>query len=353
MSQPGDVFAGAPTRLPRSVTIRRGELDDEQATFEVMRRAMGFEMSWSQHLTARRHMRSSPHSSYWVAEDNPRVGRHRIVGYAHSMVRDHVWQLTEFFVLPTHHRIGIGSALLNLCLQDGDEAGAQSRFVLASHHPAANALYIRRARCLPRVPMVLLAGQVNALRLPLGTAPVIDSVAPPDPRNLQPAHAAIDGKLLVAQPMLPEEHNLNEVNRLDLQVLGYTRTAEHRHWINETGGPDGNARIFRYTEGSHAGDFAGYCYYGRYSSGPALCYNPADLPRIIAHVLSLRRRPITGLTGLIDSAEPYWAIAGTNETVLNWMMNCGWNIVYHYLYMSSEPPQGLEQYVCHNPLHFF
>ncbi len=353
MTQPGDNVAGVSTHLPRSVTIRRGDQNDEQATFEVMRRAMGFEMSWPQHISARRHMRTSPNSSYWVAEDNPRVGRHRIVGYAHSMVRDAVWQLTEFFVLPSHHRMGIGGALLNLCIQDGDEAGAKRRFVLASHHPSADALYIRRAHCLPRVPMLLVAGQSGALRLPAGTAPVIDSVAPPDTRNLQPASAVTGGELLVAQPILPEEYILNEINRLDYQVLGYTRTAEHRHWINENGGPEGNARLFRYTEGRHAGEFAGYCYYGKYSSGPALCYNTADLPRVITHVLSLRRRPITGITGLMDSAEPYWAMSGTNDTVLKWMINCGWNIVYHYLYMSSEPPQGIDHYVCHNPLHFF
>src|SRR5438105_810688 len=82
----------------RGINLRRGTLDDEPATFDVMRRAVGLEMSWNEHLVARRHMRTSPHSSYWLAEETQRFGRTRVVAYAHSMVRDNVWHLTEFFV---------------------------------------------------------------------------------------------------------------------------------------------------------------------------------------------------------------------------------------------------------------
>src|SRR5579864_7719416 len=125
-------------------------------------------------------MNISPDSSYWLAEETQRFGRTRVVAYAHSMVRDNVWHLTEFFVYPTHQKQGIGGAILARCLEDGAQAGADTRFILASSHPAADALYIRQANCFPRVPMLLLSGPLLALQpLTAEHAPILDTVLPP------------------------------------------------------------------------------------------------------------------------------------------------------------------------------
>ena len=76
--------------LPRGIQLRRAGEGDEQATFDVMRRAMGHDMNWMHHHPMRRHLRVSPASSYWLAEETHRFGKPRIVGYAHSIVRERV-----------------------------------------------------------------------------------------------------------------------------------------------------------------------------------------------------------------------------------------------------------------------
>src|SRR5258708_475039 len=157
---------GHNNRLSRGISIRRGTTDDETGTFDVMRRTMNAEMSWSNHAPMRHHLRNSPNCSFWVAEDAPRFGSPRIVGYARSVVRDTVWSLNEFFVLPSQHRQGVGGSLLSHCIDDGDAVGADTRIVLASHHPDADSLYIRRAGCLPLLPMMMLAGSSTTLRPP-------------------------------------------------------------------------------------------------------------------------------------------------------------------------------------------
>src|SRR5258708_7455147 len=121
--------------LPRGISVRRGGTEDEHATFEVMKRTMGYDMNWSHHLLVRRHLRNSPDSSFWLAEERQRFGSVKVIGYARSVVREGVWSLTEFFVLPGHHRQGIGGALLAKCLEDGLKAGANTRLILASTHP--------------------------------------------------------------------------------------------------------------------------------------------------------------------------------------------------------------------------
>lgn len=335
-------------RVSRSITFRRGTPEDEPDTFDVMRRAMGSDMSWSQHVRARRHLRSAPNSSYWVAEDTPRFGRSRIVGYAHSMVRDGVWQLTEFFVLTAYQRQGIGRTLLRCCLQDGEEAGASSRFILASYHPAADSLYIRLAGCFPRLPMLLLGGQAESLHPHQSHGPILDALAPPSSSN----HDSSEEPLL-AEPIEANPVTLAMLDRLDRAILGYTRLPEHLHWIAETGGPEGAARLFRKAGGgAQAGEPVGYAYYGPLSTGPFLALNPADLPRMVLHVLHVARLH-PHISGHLARVEPYLAIPGCNEVMLQWLLGCGWRIVFQYLYMSSHPVPKLEHYVCHNPLHFF
>src|ERR1700677_2933101 len=93
--------------LPRGIRLRRGTLDDEPATFDVMKRAVGLDMNWADHIPARNHLRASPHSSYWLAEEAQRFGKTRVVAYGHSIVRDNVWHLTEFFAYPSHQRQAI------------------------------------------------------------------------------------------------------------------------------------------------------------------------------------------------------------------------------------------------------
>ncbi len=345
-------------QLPRDIRIRPGTENDEVSSFEVMRRSMGFEMAWDHHEKFRHHLRKSQGCSFWLAEEQGRFGKPKTVGYARCVVRDRVLCITEFFVLPGYHRRGIGGSLLSKCIEEGASVGVDTHLVLASHHPGANSLYIRKLNCTPRVPMMLLAGPLSRLRTPKEHfRPVRDTLLPFAFPPLPPLSPELD-YILVAEPILltPEIEERMEV--LDREIVGYGRKTDHRQWGEEMGGIDGASRLFRKAKidengKEQLGEIVAYGYLGSFLSGPALALNSADLPAILSHISALARTKINSDDELdfIMSSEQYWAIAGTNETTLRWLLECGWEITFHYLFMSSRPLGRLENYVCHNPLY--
>ncbi|MCS6777959.1 MAG: GNAT family N-acetyltransferase [Chloroherpetonaceae bacterium] len=333
--------------LPRGIRLRRGTDSDEFATFDVMRRAMGCEMTWSHHAAMRAHLRTSPQCSFWVAEEVSRAGRARPVGYARSTVRERVWNLNEFFLLPEYQRRGIGGALLACCLADGDSASAETRYVLASQNARADALYIRRAGCFPRIPMLLLAGSLQSLVAPAGCQIQDTRLTLPTRR------AQHNGATLLAEPLFFEGEAAEAINALDRRIVGYARPEEHRHWAREMGGPQGSARIFRRRspDTGAGGPIAGYAYLGPHASGPILAEDPSDLPGMIAHIAAVHCALPASRGDFDPSPEHHFAVPGTNEQVLRWLLECRWQIVFQYLFMSSRPFGAFEHYVCHNPLY--
>lgn len=336
--------------LPRHVRLRRGTADDEFPTFEAMRRTMNQEMNWAHHAPTRHHLRNSPDSSFWLAEESALFSPPKVIGYARSMVREGVWCLNEFFMLPGHQRQGIGGALLNACLKDGDLAGAHSRLVLASHHPSADSLYMRKAGCFPRLPMLLLVGSLQKLSLPEADAATIrDSILPPSGIAPNPALPP-----LVAEPILLTPEVQAELDALDREIVGYARPTEHTFWNASMGGPYRSSRLFRYpAPPGEKGRLVGYSYLGYETTGPALALEPADLPRFIHHVVTLSQR-LQQPTGEFEfrPLELYFPVCGSNETMLSWLLDCGWHIAFQYLFMSTRPLGRLDRYVCHNPLYY-
>ena len=305
----------------------------------------------------RHHLRTSPHASCWLAEETHRFGSNRVVGYARSIVRERVWCLTEFFILPGHQRQGIGGSLLARCLEDGDRAGADTRLILASHHPGADSLYIRKAGCFPRLPMLLLAGPLANIHAPIPSAPILESGTAESQdawQESEQAERSATGTLR-AEPIHLTAAILEELNRLDREIVGYARPEEHVRWAAEM---HGASRLFRRVptgdaSAEQASEIVGYAYLGVHSSGPALSLDPADLPRIIAHTTALSRSLLRaeGNTEFLPPSEQYWAVAGANEIMLRWLLDCGWQIAFQYLFMSSRPLGRLDHYVCHNPLY--
>lgn len=336
--------------LPRHIRIRRGTGDDEFPTFEAMRRTMNQEMNWAHHAATRHHLRNSPDSSFWLAEETALFTPPKVVGYARSMVREGVWCLNEFFMLPGHQRQGIGGTLLNACLKDGDLAGAHSRLVLASHHPSADSLYIRKAGCFPRLPMMLLVGALQKLTIPEADAATIrDTVLTAPETASNPALTP-----LVAEPIVLTPEVQAELDAVDREIVGYARPTEHAFWVASMGGFHRSSRLFREaTSSGTKGRLVGYSYFGYETNGPALALEPADLPRMIHHGVRLfHRLPQAAGEFEFRPLELYFPICGSNETMLSWLLGCGWHIAFQYLFMSTCPLGRLDRYVCHNPLYY-
>ncbi len=201
--------------------------------------------------------------------------------------------------------------------------------------------------------MMLLAGSIGSLRI--AGEGEMDIFEVGDHRNPPTSHVA---SLLFAEPVLPGGEFQDEIADLDRGIVGYARPQEHIHWANEMGGAQGAARIFRRAVQGPDGitpspEIVGYAYIGTESSGPVLALKPDDQPRMMAYVAGLAQKAAQapGEGWLWQPTEQYWAVPGTNEVVLKWLLGRGWQIVFQYLFMCTRPMGQLDRYVCCNPLY--
>src|ERR1700690_825849 len=125
-----------------AINYRRGPLDDSQNTFDVFHQSImdlgnrlgtnpisgEHDLQALQDLWARRqslfeHLARTS-DNFWVAEQDGKA-----IGFASSILRDGVRQLTEFFVLPEHQSAGVGRELLTRAFPID---GADHRFIVAT-----------------------------------------------------------------------------------------------------------------------------------------------------------------------------------------------------------------------------
>jgi GNAT superfamily N-acetyltransferase len=139
-----------------------------------------------------RHLLATDPERFLVAVRSPAAhgGREEIVGFGIAVQREHVWFLSQLYVLPHEQGKGIGRALLTQILPSapaaadeadeagdatgGDATGDQAPGVLAmctdSAQPVSNGLYARFG-IVPRIPIFNLVGTPNPStlsRLPAG-----------------------------------------------------------------------------------------------------------------------------------------------------------------------------------------
>src|SRR5205807_2931447 len=112
-------------------------------------------------------------AEWWVAEE---TGSGRLVGFARSIERDSLLELTEFFVRPDQQSRGVGKALLERAFPAGR---GSVRSIIATSDVRAQARYYA-AGTVARFPLFTLSGA------PSEPEPVGDVVAKP-----------IDGELAI------------------------------------------------------------------------------------------------------------------------------------------------------------
>jgi GNAT superfamily N-acetyltransferase len=205
------------------------------------------------------HLRATDPERFLVAVRTAVAGTNdgraeRVVGFGIALQREHVWFLSQLYVLPEEQRHGIGRAILTQIMPSieqaplPDEAAATGATddrpgrrdgVMAtctdSAQPASNGLYARYG-IVPRVPVFNLVGQ-PADPSPLPGLPAgIEAVSMDlqGPRAARMASvSAITAKLVQAQGREEQVRAIYSIDRaidsIDRTILGYAHPADHAH----------------------------------------------------------------------------------------------------------------------------
>jgi GNAT superfamily N-acetyltransferase len=184
-------------------------------------------------------------AEWWVAEE---PGSGRLLGFARSIERDGLFELTEFFVRPDQQSRGVGKALLERVFPAGR---GTVRSIVATPDVRAQARYYA-AGTVARFPLFTLGG------VPDATEPVRDVMAQP-----------LDGDRAI------------EVQRaIERTVLGHRRSDEEIRWLLDRR----QGHLYR-----RADRVIGFSFLGRDGAGPMAVLEPSDLPAVLLHVEGLAR----------------------------------------------------------------
>jgi GNAT superfamily N-acetyltransferase len=239
-------------------------------------------------------------AEWWVAEDPATDGR--LIGYARSIERGGLLELTEFFVVPGEQSRGVGRALLERAFPVGR---GDVRSIIATTDVRALARYYR-ADTVARFPYFTLAGQ------PSGDDP--DS-----PLSSEPIEAAAASLTAVAD--------------VERAVLGYPRTEAEIRWLLQA--RDG----WTYRDG---GAVVGFAFVGKAGAGPIAAFEPRHLPDILLHVEA--RAAAYGLEKLeLEVPAP-------NATAIRHLLGRGFRIdPWINLLMSNKPFGQFDRFVGYSP----
>lgn len=241
--------------------------------------------------------------AWWIAEDQPDG---RAVGYARSIVRDGVRELTEFFVRPSAQSAGAGRALLARAF--GPE-GARHRAIIATIDPRAIARYLRTGLDV--------------------RATIVGMEATPRPVSI-----ATD---LTREPIDPDTIDLAALAWIDRALLDLRRDQDHAWFARERVG-----WLYR-----RAGQPAGYAYHPRRPTwgGPYAALDPADLPTLLADAESAAAAAGHG-TLTFDVPLPA-------RSAVDHLLQRGFRVdPFVMLFFSDAPADGLDRYVLTSPPFF-
>ncbi|HEX6384206.1 MAG TPA: GNAT family N-acetyltransferase [Anaerolineae bacterium] len=176
---------------------------------------------------------------FWLAEQDG-----QLVGFARSIVRDGVCQLTELFVLPGTQSAGVGRQLLARAFP---VEGARRLSIIASPDMRAQVLYLR-AGVYPRFPIYYFG------RTPENTPPDTD---------------------LHFEPVAVSKEVLATLAEIDEAILDHRRDDDHAWLASDRQG-------YLYYRASRP---VGYGYVGK-RSGPFALLDARDFPAVLAHAES-------------------------------------------------------------------
>lgn len=297
------------------ITYRRGGLGDSRTVYEIFESAL-LDLSerlnvtaitgtqdaqtraklWQRRRPLFEHLGRTAHQ-FWLAEAHGEP-----IGYARSILRAGVWELTEFFVLPARQSAGVGRELLRRVLPGED---ARHKVIIATPDVRAQARYLK-VGVYARFPITYFWR---------------------DPEDVQ---ETTDLTIVAASPS-PEV--FSALRRIDRQIVGHDHDEDHAWLLAQR---EGHLYL-------RDGDVVGYGYTGHYN-GPFALLQETDFPAVLAHAerqAARHGRKFGVETPLI------------NRSAVDYLLARGYRLDSFFAFFMSDAPFGrFDHYLFPSPPFF-
>jgi GNAT superfamily N-acetyltransferase len=292
--------------------LRRGAPDDSRACFDVFLPAVRDlttrqgspwepdpEELWDELLPMLERLASHA-AEWWVAED---AASGELIGYARSVERGGLFELTELFVHPGRQSAGLGADLIGHAFPNGR---GDVRAIIATTDVRAQARYYG-AGTSARFPIVAMEG-------------------PPHPVDRDPT---------VEIERLGGSADLTPLIEIERAVLEFDRGDEFGWLIDQREGS-----LYR-----RDGELIGFSFVSRGGMGPIAAIEPADIVPILGHVES--RAAELGI-GTLSLEVPM-----VNEVAIRHLLARGMRMdTFLTLFMSSRPFGRFDRFIGFSPPFF-
>lgn len=300
-----------------TITYRRATADDNYTTFLIFHEALldfslragvlgitggqdpeQLALTWKRRQSLWDHLARTA-DQYWIAEENGEG-----VGYARSILRGEVRELTEFFVRPGHQTAGVGRELIRRAFP---AEGAAHRVIVATSDFRALARYLK-AGVYPFVTQIYV--------------------------ERAPESVNVETDLSI-EPMDSNEGPIQELASLDESILGHRRDADHE-WLMR----DRTGYFYK-----RDGKVVGYGYIHADFYGPFALREARDFPAILAHAESQ--------AGTLGSERVGFEVPLTNRTAVDYLLGRGYRLEGFLGSIMSDAPFGrFENYLLTSPPYF-
>jgi hypothetical protein len=225
----------------------------------------------------------------------------QIAAVCHAVVRDRLWFLSGFWMLPQFQRQKIGGQLLRLVRAEGERAGASTFFTWSSVDTTAMATYMKLGM-LPGYQILTFGGTLE--------------------RELPEQR---EGYAL-------EPLEISNAVALDRQVRETGREGDHKFWLSQPG--------FQGRQLMSGGRVAGYYYFNHGVIGPAAWAHASDaLPLIEAACREAS----------LDASQVRLMIPGVNHAAIRSALSSGLRLTAFTHLLTSAPFGLMEQYLPSGP----
>lgn len=299
------------------LSFRPGKFEDSYTVFNIFERTLadlgrrfgstssfsaddprGLEHMWAERRSLYEHLAVTA-DQFWLAE---REGT--AIGYARSIVRDGVRQLTELFVLPGEQSGGIGRTLIAHAfplIQD-----AKHNAIIASPDIPAQVLYLKSG-VYPRFPVYYF--------------------------GRSPEQLSFSSDLTI-EPFQASPSNLATLAEIDNTVLGFTRQVDHNWFLSERQG-------YFYSRNDQP---VGYGYLG-VRNGPFALLDEADFRAVLAHAES---------QALIQGRKEFGLeVPMINQVAVDYLLGRGFRMdTFMAVMMTDKPFARFENYILTSPPFF-